>query len=456
MCGLVALLDGRALSDPLACVEAALQSMAHRGLPGRMAIAEGGRGTWLGHVRLPIVGTDRKYDQPWKEDDCTLAFVGELHNFKEVSPTAKCDVQVVVPLWRAALHNAWPALDGFFQFALVDNKLGVAVLAVDHLAIKPLYVRIADGLLAAASEIDALKAFGPVTLNQVYLSNVRKWGYDPTGLTPYNEIQPLPAGHLMGVSLNEQRSLSCKHYFGLRPEKVDAQEIRRRIETAVRNRLVSDVPIATLVSGGLDSAIVFLLAAKMGADVQAFHVPNDEKDYAELVAQAGGFELRDAPSYGGWEDMGRAAMQEPVDLGSVYPQLCLGMAVKEMGFRVCLSGDGADELFGGYRRAKEYDSQVSDVFVELPRYHLPRLDRTMMASTVELRSPFLAPAVVRAALGLPWAARTEKQMLKAAFADLVPKAVLHREKKALRSHDPYEQKIRNALVDDFIRKHNAG
>ena len=97
-----------------------------------------------------------------------------------------------------------------------------------------------------------------------------------------------------------------------------------------------------------------------------------------------------------------------------------------------MTGDGADELFGGYQRAKDYDSQASDVFCELPYYHLPRLDRVHMRSTTEIRSPFLAPSVVAFALRLPRSERVGKKILKEAFRGLVSDAIIDRPKHPLK------------------------
>jgi asparagine synthetase B (glutamine-hydrolysing) len=148
------------------------------------------------------------------------------------------------------------------------------------------------------------------------------------------------------------------------------------------------------------------------------------------------------------------ATEEPVDLGSVVPQFQIGRAVQAAGFNVCLSGDGADELFGGYRRAKEYDSQYSDIFSELVHYHNPRIDKCMMASTVELRSPFLAPKVIQAAMFLPYEDRTSKQALKRAFDDIVPEEILAREKHPLKTDlviaggKSYQEQV----IQHFLRK----
>ena len=129
--------------------------------------------------------------------------------------------------------------------------------------------------------------------------------------------------------------------------------------------------------------------------------------------------------------------------------------LKELGFHNVLTGDGADEVFGGYRRAAEYDSQMSDVFCELPFYHLPKLDRTMMRSTVELRAPFLSPAVIVHGLATPYEMRNgEKKMLKETFKDIIPPKILNRKKEPLKTDairkDPMEQRKKNLKIWDEL------
>lgn len=449
MCGLVAALDARRVSDEQFAL--ALEHVSHRGLPGRVGFWDE-QNVMVGHARLPIVGTNLAFDQPLVSDDCVAAFVGEFHDYREISVSSKCDSELVIPNWLGGGAHAFRLFDGFWSIVIVDFQKNVAALIVDYLAQKPLYYR--RDVAVAASDLWALRAFGPMELDYTYLSNVRKWGYDPSGRTPYVGVSKVPPGQAWVFDLDDAEANVAIDYYPLHPHEPPTPEaLRELVERSVRRRLVSDVPVATLLSGGLDSAIVALTAARMGAKVEAFHVENDEAVFARAVAEAGRFPLTTLDVEEGSHGAAMLAMQEPVDLGSVLPQFTLAQAIKAQGYNVALSGDGADELFGGYRRAREYDSQRSDVFCELVHYHLPRLDRVNMFHRVELRCPFLAPYVVEAALSVPHAQRTEKELLKRAFSDIVPSLVLNREKKALRSRNPYDQGLRNMVVDDFVKNH---
>ena len=148
--------------------------------------------------------------------------------------------------------------------------------------------------------------------------------------------------------------------------------------------------------------------------------------------------------YGKWNET-------PIDLGSVVPQYHLFQAIKESTrTRIVISGDGADELFGGYRRINEYDSHI---FHELTYYHLPRLDKMSMAHTLELRSPFLNHDIVRFALNLPFEERKNKKILKDTFKGLIPDSIIERSKLALKNEKIVEDPLqyRKKVVDLFTK-----
>lgn len=424
MCGIVLLLDPGSFKDPTDALARSINSIAHRGLPGRA-------GTYLtkkigmAHARLPIRGLSNLYDQPLVSDDSVFMYVGEIFNTDWPNDTqyAQSVLERHGPMGFAAY------CDGFWNVVEHDPRSGRTQVVMDHLAIKPLYWSIKAGVIA--SEMRAILELVDHDLNEHYLSNVLKWGYDPTGQTPYKGIVKLEPGTtytFVGDVLKEQH-----RYFSLSPEPFLVNDLRKELTRAITTRLISDIPVAVLCSGGLDSTIVGLVAAQASKDVTIFHIDNQEEEYFDLIPWPSHVKVQKLALEPVELDNALRATEDPVDLGSLLPQYQLGQALKKSGFHVVLTGDGADELFGGYRRAAEYDSQQSDIFSELIHYHLPRLDKTMMSGTVELRSPFLAPQIVELALATPYPKRTSKQLLKEAFSDILPSAILERNKKPLKT-----------------------
>jgi asparagine synthetase B (glutamine-hydrolysing) len=203
--------------------------------------------------------------------------------------------------------------------------------------------------------------------------------------------------------------------------------------------------VALLLSGGLDSSIVRHLAKRYG-NVRSYVVVGNEIGPGELenilVGGASDIEKWCNPDVVPLETA-LAWMQEPLDLGSLLPQCSLAQSVRET---VCLTGDGADEVFGGYGRSMRYDSQASDICDELVCWHLPRLDRVMMRAPTEVRSPFLARRVVEGALALPWEQRRNKKRLRDLFrGDITPGVVVDIPKRPLRTQRVEHEREANTL-----------
>lgn len=464
MCGLL-------LAGPLVTTDAfdrACALIAHRGT--RCTTKDLDWGVRMFHARLPIVGLGEEYDQPVDMapvglPSSHLMFVGELLNFRESFPDSQCDLEVVVRTWGDV--KGFRNFDGFWSIVTYNSRTCTTYLLCDYLAQKPLYYR--TDLLLVASEPQAC-AVMPTHPDELYLSDVVKWGYCPDpARTPYAEVRRVLPGQFLSLS-NGGRVIVDEIVDPLVPnvlrdEGIDAkywfqQELRRKIESAVRRRVLSsDVPVATLVSGGLDSAIVYTLASKYGT-VHPYFVAD-----ADPIGEGQFLEYKNACSVIGplakdipnltlcyWNepsiDDALRVMGEPLDLGSLIPQLALAQAIDE---DVCLTGDGADEFFGGYGRSQRYDSQWSDVFRELVCWHLPRLDRVMMSNRVEVRSPFLARKVCELALALPRELRTGKRILKDLFRDDLPLGIADQPKVPLRTREVSQdrEKWSHMLVDKF-------
>ena len=421
MCGLIAFTKPKLFTKK--DMQRGLDSIKHRGTlkPRIMTTSR----CMFGHVRLPIQSLGDDGEQPVLlfRDEAGV-FVGEVFNLD----SRKVDSVQALNLVRRLGPRAASNFDGFFSMVY---QYGNSIIAqVDHLGIKPLYFHEDSGMIA--SEIKAFPAVMPMGLkaDEHYMATVTNFGYDITDRTPLEGVRRLKAGTYLEIT---EHGVEEIHYFPLVPDpEIDlftalSKSVERRIN-------MSKQPVGVLLSGGLDSTIITMLAQQHRPEgIIAFHVDNDEGEYARMVSMRPQDKLIALVLDDSNLPRIMYANDTPVDLGSVVPQFALAQAVKEHNIHVVLTGDGADELFGGYRRAAEYDSQRSDVFSELPAYHLPRLDAVMMSQTIEVRAPFLAPEVVRKALSLPWEERRHKEYLKEKFKNYVPKEILDRKKKALKT-----------------------
>jgi len=298
--------------------------------------------------------------------------------------------------------------------------------------------------------------------------SVRKWGYNKDNRTPVKTIKRILPNILYSYNIasplfDKTFGPYYRTWESPIPELIDAdyethmEWLWDKMFESVGNRLVSkNYPISLLISGGLDSSIIAGVLNEMKAKVTWFSIENGETPFvndlsAHLSTPVNFLEYdmdssKNALIYKLWNET-------PVDLGSVIPQYHLFEAVKKnSGYRIVLSGDGSDELFGGYSRIHDYDSQQSDVFEELTYYHLPRLDKMSMAHTLELRSPFLNLDIVRFALHLPIEWRTDKKILKDTFGPMLPDSIVNRKKEALKNPEIKEDKLkyRQKAVDLFL------
>lgn len=410
-------------------------------------------GMTYGHWRLPIQTREGDgWNQPIQcANGKLLLFNGEIYNYPK---SYNNDVEYLKDcLELTGTHgliresNKW---DGMWAICIVEegNKI---IAFTDPLGKKQLYV---NSMGEICSEIR------PIVINWkdwdlTYKSQCLKWGYSASNRTPWNHVKRIIPNRVVTICNNLKIQTSNEDYFswdmGSRTWSCrDPYVLRYLLEQSVKRRvLTSNEPIACLLSGGLDSSIISFLSHQISSGVGFYYVDNGEGKYALEMGQIMGVDV--AQIYPNYSDNLETIFrwnETPIDLGSVIPQHDLIEAVKET---VILTGDGADELFGGYRRAKEYDSQYSDIFDELPYYHLPRLDRASMRFTKELRSPFLSHNVVRFALNCPRELRIDKKILKDAFRGDIPNSIIERPKLPLKARgvDWTGRAYRNKIHDLF-------
>lgn len=415
----------------------------HRGYEGRYEVTEGG--LYIEHRCLPIqtVAGDN-WSQPIHLDNGDiLLYNGEIFNYPE---TFENDVHYLkelftnLPLTGAVREsNLW---DGFWAIVIVKSN-GDIFAFTDPLGKKQLYY---NGLGEICSEIYPLMRGPIIEPDQLYRSQVLKFGYHIGERTPWESVKRvLPNLVIKFDGVNWRYTNHSPFIWG---SHIPRGGLKPLMLESVRARdCMSKQRVGLLLSGGLDSSIIAACCAELGLDIPMYYIDNEEAEFAHKMANTLGYKLTELPKIRNISHEDLKYNETPVDLGSVFPQHSLMAACKE---RVILTGDGADELFGGYSRAKEYDSQHSDIFDELTYYHLPRLDRASMRYTIELRNPFLSHDVVRYALTVPRRMRTSKQILKQEFKDMVPKEILDRPKLALKSESVKKDQMEHRKLMDQI------
>jgi asparagine synthase (glutamine-hydrolysing) len=377
MCGIAGCYqqpDGQKLADVMT------DRIAHRGpdASGIWNYNDDRVSVQLGHRRLSIIDLSAAADQPLSKHGLTLVYNGELYNFRDLraelarrgsSFVTTSDTEVVLEAWRLWGADALRRFRGMFAFALADEATGELVLARDPLGIKPLYyLPRGDGLLFA-SELKALvAALGPelrIEPGALVASMLYYWV--PEQFCAIEGVRKLPAGSWARISPDGE--IQVKHYWNVADVARDAAagpvpDLRRVIEESVAAHLVADVPVSSFLSGGLDSSIVTVLAHRAAQEIDAYTItfrPEDQRleampddaVYARKVAARYGVKLHEieiSPDIVDLLPRMVDALDEPIGDPAAINTLLMCQAARDRGVKVILSGMGADELFGGYRK----------------------------------------------------------------------------------------------------------
>lgn len=372
ICGLAALDGGAIDAGPLAAMSAAL---AHRGPDDAGAVADGP--VALAARRLAIIDLAGGH-QPLASEDGQVHAVqnGEILNHAALRRdlergghrfATRCDTEVLVHLWEERGEDMLDALRGMFALAIWDARERRLLLARDRFGIKPLYWRSAGGVLSFASELKALRTMPGFRgdLDGDALEAYFAFNCVPSPLTIFRDVRKLEPGTLLSWRPGSAPQLRrwCRpapaqaHEVRREDERELAAELADRLRDSVRAHLVSDVPVGVWLSGGVDSGLLAALAAReSGERLRTFSIgfherSFDELDRARAVAERLGAEHHEAilgPDAA--ERMPRiaASFDEPYADSSALPtdavaQLTAGHV------KVALSGEGGDELFGGYQ-----------------------------------------------------------------------------------------------------------
>jgi asparagine synthase (glutamine-hydrolysing) len=356
-------------------VEAMLGDLGHRGPDGAGVFVDGDLA--LGHRRLAILDLSERGGQPMSSRDgrWTIALNGEIFNYLELrdelsggfGATFETGTDTEVLLEACAgwgVEKALERANGMFAFALWDSRERELTLARDRVGEKPLvYALTGPGgaTLVFASELKALRRSSERRLDPAAVDAYLALGYIPAPLAIFRDCRKLAAGHLLRV---RNGSVAIRRWWfpeNARPKRAAAKveraaELRELLGDAVRLRLRSDVPVALLLSGGVDSSVIAAECARLDARPRAFTVifGGDDRDarYARLAARR--FDLEhemvevSARSITGEIENILRHYDEPFADSSALPSFALARALRGR-YKVALNGDGGDEAFGGYR-----------------------------------------------------------------------------------------------------------
>ena len=349
--------------------------MVHRGPDAEGFFLSEDRRVGLSHKRLKIIDL-HSGNQPMKNEDSSkvLVFNGEIYNYRKLRQNllanghkfkSKSDTEVIVHLYEEYGTECLQHLRGMFAFAIYDAEKEMIFAAVDRMGKKPLFYSAINGSFYFASTFNALTKISeiPRELDPVAFDEFLSLTYIPAPRTIFSAIKKLRSGHFITW---KEGSVSVKRYWDIHIGKktnVSMEEakylVKQKLEEAVKIRLMSDVPLGAFLSGGIDSSTIVALASKhMSGPLDTFsigfpHMSLNELPYASIVASQ-------------FKTNHHEFMVTPMDVEEILPQIARHFGEPYGDFSalpmwrlseetkkyvtVALSGDGGDELFGGYGR----------------------------------------------------------------------------------------------------------
>jgi asparagine synthase (glutamine-hydrolysing) len=393
MCGIAGFFQlGPAKADGRTLLRRMVASISHRGPDEQGAHVEevGGHLHGLGHARLSIIDLSTG-QQPMSNEDGSVwvTFNGEIFNYVELADElarrghvfrTRSDTETIVHAYEERGADCVDAFNGDFAFALLDRKNNRLVLARDRMGVRPVYYAVKDGALVFASEVKAILQFpgmkaelDPVALDQTFTL----WFPLPPR-TAFKGVSELPPGHVLVADAVEGGGVrvSVRPYWQLsyprrgdlgemagRSEASVAEELRELLIDSTRLRLRADVPVGAYLSGGLDSSVTTaLIKLFTNSKLRTFSVgfetdEFDESRYQQQVVKALNTDHESVVCTRA--DIGRSFpdvvrhMERPVLRTAPTPMYQLAKLVRDSGFKVVMTGEGADEVLAGYDIFKE-------------------------------------------------------------------------------------------------------
>jgi asparagine synthase (glutamine-hydrolysing) len=422
MCGIAGIVAGAPGSVDPQTIHRMCQAIVYRGPDDEGIFVKDGVG--LGMRRLSIIDLSGGHQPVFNEDRTVwVVFNGEIYNFPELRKELEgrghrfytnTDTEVIVHLYEDLGADCVHKLRGMFAFALYDERNRRLLLARDRLGKKPLHYALSNGRLLFGSEIKAILAVAPelAKIAQDALLQYFYFGYIPDPATAFTPIQKLPPGHILEFEagkIHVRKYWDFPEYGTYSPasEEECLEELEHRLAEAVRIRLIADVPLGAMLSGGTDSStVVALMARASSRPVKTFsigfrHADFDEAPYARMVAEKFGTEHHELilePNVVETVETITGSLEEPFGDSSMLPTYYISCLARKH-VTVALSGDGGDEAFAGYER---YRIHLQD------RSHdwIPEWARRLYRRGIHPLIPYTVPGRSLAySISLPWQER---------------------------------------------------
>lgn len=445
MCGVVA-----GLGEPS---DEALRALAHRGPDHRALVRI--RGVWLGHTRLAILDLGSASNQPFRRGSVTLSYNGELWNHAALRAElgqlghtfeTRGDTEVFAAAVQQWGHGALAKMQGMFGAAWTVGD-GVLHIARDRHGEVPLHAFMGRQF-TVASELKALRAMQ----------------LDPRG---YEWVGPGEVWEVSSSGIRRKRWYLVPEVTSRATHERARQLIFDGVQRGSLERTISDVPVCTLLSGGVDSAVVAAHLATQLPNLVGYVAVMDLRSRdlraARVVAERLGIELREvrvpAPSS---DDLARVVhhVEQPHKAQVEIGWACLNLAerMRADGFKVTFSGEGSDELWASYGFAyhgvaqKGWSAYRRELFRDQHRKNFARCNKVFMAHGVECRLPFLSTQLVEDALSLPQAVVQDgksrpKAVLQDAHEAMLPSSILRRPKLAFQDGMGLKSRCEEAVSD---------
>lgn len=381
MCGIAGFIN---FKDPITLAQMANRVQQHRG-PDSQAHWQYNN-VCFAHQRLSIIDLDKRSDQPFTKGNLTIIFNGEIYNYEALrdqirqwDPSVEfkttSDTEVLLELYRIKKEKCLDDLNGMFVFAIFETDTNKLFIARDHFGIKPLFYTRINKAFAFSSELKTLLKVPGVnkTLNKKALVAAVNYLWIPGNITCFENIHKLPSAHYILIDItgglleiNPIRYWELKESAFIEDEAEATAKLKACMEDSIKRHMIADVPVSAFLSGGLDSSLISVLAAKHNSRLSTYTIATSEKDkraeqmpederYAKKLATLHHFDhneiLVEADIVNDLKEM-VYTLDEPIGDPAALNTHLICAAARKKGVKVLLSGMGADEIFFGYRRHK--------------------------------------------------------------------------------------------------------